>query len=189
MFAKPTLFAIILCFAISCSASVADDNRLLTELNNEAVIAIKGKNWTEAIVKLERALQLDPSYAEAQSNLAIANLSIASQLDEDKQYSRALKHYHHAAYYTSEKVRANSLDSITVKADAVVEKLGKNPDVAKDRIALGDLALSQADFISAAVEYGAAQKLADNDAIKAKIKDIQILLKRNKLLLDKAVPQ
>lgn len=183
MFVRSTTAALFAIVAL-CSAAFADDKQLIVELNNEAVVAINGKNWTEAILKLERALELDRTYTLARINLATANYYMGEELEQSGQFRRALKHYRHAGYYVTDNNPVFTKVTACAKADGVIRKMGKRPDNAADRLELGDAANTQADFIGAAVEYEAAQKLASSSDTTAKLKSAYQLLKSNKLMVD-----
>jgi Tfp pilus assembly protein PilF len=89
--ARRVFTAICLCLAFA-SASVAADQRGDAQKQVEFGIQVAQKGlWREAIYRWERATQLDPSYAAAYNNLAVA-YEHEGQLDKARQaYEKAIE--------------------------------------------------------------------------------------------------
>jgi|GEM_PF-652782 len=148
----------------------------LMELNNDALKAINSQNYQMAIEKLEKAIHLDPTYKNAQTNLGIAYTKYASLQDEPME---ALKHLHRA-------VILDPNNSMTQqKLSDNFEKMGKNSKLYSDRVAIGDLCRKTADFVGAIVEYGEGLKIKDDYALHEKLGDVYRVRDEN----DKAIEQ
>lgn len=122
----------------------------LNNLNNQAVIAINDSNYEFAVRKLEEALKMDPTYASAKSNLAIAYNNYALQLQGQSRTEEAMKILHRAFAIdpTNEKTKTN--------LEAIIQIMGKNPTSFKDRVDLANRCLAIGDPIGAKIEYEAA---------------------------------
>jgi lipoprotein NlpI len=138
-------------------------------LNNQGVVALKKENWHGAFDKFEDALKIDPSYAVARENLAIAHSNYALSL-RTKNSVDSLKHFHQAGYLEPK----NAFFSTELRA--MIKLMGKNPDSFRDRVALGDQAKTDGDTVGAVVEYGAALKLKEDRQIHKKLGDEYRLL-------------
>jgi FOG: TPR repeat len=128
----------------------ADLAATLNNLNNQAVIAINDSNYEFAVRKLEEALKIDPSYASAKSNLAIAYNNYALQLQGQSRTEEALKILHRAYAIdpTNEKTKTN--------LEAIIQIMGKSPTSFKDRVDLANRCVTIGDAIGAKIEYEAA---------------------------------
>lgn len=128
----------------------ADLAATLNNLNNQAVIAINDSNYEFAVHKLEEALKMDPTYASAKSNLAIAYNNYALQLQGQNRTEEALKILHRAYAIDpmNEKTRTN--------LEAIIQIMGKSPASFKDRVDLANRCVTIGDAIGAKIEYEAA---------------------------------
>jgi len=86
------VFAAVLCCLALSSASAAADQRGDAQKQVEFGIQVAQKGlWREAIYRWERATQLDPSYAAAYNNLAVA-YEHEGQLDKARAaYEKAIE--------------------------------------------------------------------------------------------------
>ncbi len=152
---------------LSPQAYAANDPRLV-ELNNEGVRALNSNNYQLAIQKFEEALKIDSSYSKAKENLAIAynnyGLSLTSNPKE------AIKLFHKALYLSPG--NTTSINNL----DGIIGYLNKNPNSAKDRVALGDAARLAGDFQGAAVEYEAAGRIQPDPKTFSKLGDVYRVL-------------
>lgn len=82
------LLAAILAFAPPASADARSDSKAQVEFGIK--VAQNGL-WKEATYRWEKAVQLDPTYAQAWNNLAIGYEHDGRFDDADKSYQRALK--------------------------------------------------------------------------------------------------
>ena len=89
MTSRDVLLAVLLFFALSTPA-VAQDREARRQVQFGIDVAQRGL-WREAIYRWERALELDPSYAQAHNNLGIA-FEHQGELDKARlAYERALE--------------------------------------------------------------------------------------------------
>lgn len=130
-------------------------------LNNNAVVAIADNNYEVAIKKLEEALKIDPTYQQARTNLAIAYNNYGLQLKDRP--DEAIKVFHKAFALDpgNEKTKVN--------LDTIIQYMGKNPKVFKDRLDLGNKALAQGDRLGARIEYEAALLIKPDPIIQQKL--------------------
>ena len=154
------LFALVLsgsaCFARDVGAA-SPTVSAATESNNEGVKALSAGDYSLAIQKLEAALKLNPDYAMARMNLAIAHSNLGLQLRSNPK--EALREFHKALFL-------NGSNEVTQKnAAGMIKALGKNPDSFDDRVQLAQDARTSGDFVGAIVEYNAALKLKDDRKI------------------------
>ena len=71
---------------------VLDNDRDLAEAQVEFGIRVaQNKLWREATYRFEKAVEIDPTYAAAWNNLAIAYEEQGNFRDADKAYERAVK--------------------------------------------------------------------------------------------------
>lgn len=128
----------------------ADLAATLNNLNNQAVIAINDSNYEFAVRKLEEALKIDPTYASAKSNLAIAYNNYALQLQGQNRTEEALKILHRA--YAIDPTNAKTKTNL----EAIIQIMGKSPTSFKDRVDLANRCVTIGDAIGAKIEYEAA---------------------------------
>jgi len=153
---------------IMTPAVFAADNARLVELNNEGVRALNNNNYQLAIQKFEEALKLDSNYAKAKENLAIAYNNYGLSLQGNAK--EAIKLFHKALYLSPG--NSTSINNL----DGIIGYLGKNPNSAKDRIALGDAARLAGDFQGAVVEYEAAGRIQADPKTFSKLGDVYRVL-------------
>ncbi|MBS2009575.1 MAG: tetratricopeptide repeat protein [Cyanobacteria bacterium SZAS TMP-1] len=140
------------------------DPEMLKQLNNDGVKALNAQNYQLAIQKLEQALQLNPNYERAKTNLAVAynNYGLVFQNNP----TEAIKYFHKACL-----LDPNSVTS-TTNLNGIIQKMGKNPRDFATRVALGDACRKSADFVGAIVEYREAVKIKPDAAINEKLGDV-----------------
>jgi len=89
MFARPLSLAIAIAVATALPASAQDRGAAKQQVEFGIQVAQKGL-WREAIYRWERATQLDPTYAPAFNNLAVA-YEQGGQLDKAREaYEKAI---------------------------------------------------------------------------------------------------
>lgn len=130
-------------------------------LNNNAVVAIADNNYETAIKKLEEALKIDPTYQQARTNLAIAYNNYGLQLKDRPDDAIKVFHKAFALDPQNEKTRVN--------LDTIIQYMGKNPKVFKDRLDLGNKALNQGDRLGARIEYEAALAIKPDPITQQKL--------------------
>ncbi len=130
-------------------------------LNNRAVVAINDNNYEGAIKELEEALKIDPTYQQARTNLAIAYNNYGLQLKNKPE--EAIKIFHKA--YALDP----SNDKTKVNLDTIIQYMGKNPKVFKDRLDLGNRAVSQGDMSGARIEFEAALAIKPDPIVQQKL--------------------
>jgi Flp pilus assembly secretin CpaC len=156
------------------STSDFSDTASLITLNNEAVIAINATDYARAIKLLEKALKWSPTYKTARINLAIAYNNFGLTLQNKP--AEAISYFHRAIYLDA------SNDTTKGNLEGIIRKLGKNPDSFNDRVALADDALLKNDTRGGIVEYEAALRLKEDQALRAKLSEaIKALEKSTKI--------
>jgi tetratricopeptide (TPR) repeat protein len=156
---------------LSSQPSVAHTSSKVIRLNNEGVDALKTEDFRIAIDKLTAALNIDPGYRLARTNLSTAhnNYGLAIR-DENK--IEALKHFEQAQYLLENDhpvVQANLLGMMRV--------MGKDPDSFTDRVELGNQDKLEGDLVGAVVQYRAALKLKRDPEIHRRLVNVYRLLK------------
>jgi Flp pilus assembly protein TadD len=86
---RVTSFALA-CFVVA-SAAWAEDRSAAKEQVDFGIKVAQNGLWREALYRWERAVQLDPTYAEAWNNLAIAYEQAGRFDDARKAYETAIK--------------------------------------------------------------------------------------------------
>jgi tetratricopeptide (TPR) repeat protein len=143
----------------------------LITLNNKGVRAMNASdNWL-AMEFLEKALTLDPSYKTARINLAIAYNNSGLTLRDRP--AEAIAYFHYAVYIAPDNLACKD------NLKAIILKLGKDPDVFEDRVALGNEALRKDDTRGGIVEYEAALKIKEDSAVRAKLSAAVAALKKS----------
>jgi len=130
-------------------------------LNNKAVVAIADNNYELAIKHLEDALKIDNRYQQARANLAIAYNNYGLQLKDRP--DEAIKVFHKALALdpANEKTKTN--------LDTIIQYMGKNPKVFKDRLDLGNKAIAQGDKLGARIEWEAALSIKPDPIVQQKL--------------------
>jgi Tfp pilus assembly protein PilF len=88
LFRALALFAAIVAFASPASADARSESKAQVEFGIK--VAQSGL-WKEATYRWEKAVEIDPSYAQAWNNLAIGYEHAGRFEDAEKAYQRALK--------------------------------------------------------------------------------------------------
>jgi len=83
--------AIAFAFVLVASAAAAEDRSAAKEQVDFGIKVAQNGLWREALYRWERAVQLDPTYAEAWNNLAIAYEHSGRFDDARKAYETAIK--------------------------------------------------------------------------------------------------
>ena len=163
-FATRVIVALFLVVSAAVLSSSATPRQDAIKFNDAGVLALNKGDFQTAIANLKLALDADSSYQLAAENLAIAynnyGLSLTSKPLE------ALAQFHRALFYQS--------DNPTTKAnmDGVIGLMNKNPGSFDARVALGDQALEQHDYIGAFIEYKQALAIKDDPEVTRKLKTI-----------------
>jgi Flp pilus assembly protein TadD len=89
MFLRPA--TIVFVAVLTASAVFADDRSAAKEQVDFGIKVAQNGLWREAQYRWERAVQLDPTYAEAWNNLAIAYEHAGKFDDARKAYETAIK--------------------------------------------------------------------------------------------------
>jgi tetratricopeptide (TPR) repeat protein len=168
-----TLLLALLGACVTVSASELDPRNP----NNEAVTAIKEKKWQIAITKLVEAIQRDPTFYWPRSNLVVAHRSWALELKAQGKIKDSLREFHEASYALRicKKMRETPYDlhsDLTKDIDALLLKLGKDPQSFAHRVELGDEYVSLGEFPSAAIEYEAALQIRHDPEVENKLRAI-----------------
>ncbi len=162
----------------SCSAALAqsvDQNELLG-LNNQGVSCINKEDFKSAIVFLEKAVALDPTYKFGRKNLSIAYNNYAIKLVDTPL---------EAAKYLHKAVLLSPTDELTQKNLAgIIQKMGKDPKKFDDRVALGDSCRKVSDFVGAIVEYLAALDIRESARVRENLGDVYRVRSENDHAID-----
>ncbi len=150
-------------------ANAQQIDSLVLESNNLGVRDLnKGDTWS-AIQNFEQALRIDPSYELARKNLAIALNNHALKL-RSSNVEEAIRYFHAALFQDPKNpTTRNNLDES-------IRKIGKDPQLFKDRLALGDKAWEEQDYKGAKVEYQIAASIETNDSVREKLKSVDEVL-------------
>jgi hypothetical protein len=146
-----------------------EDGKTVIQLNNDGIKALNQGNTKAAKEKFEAALKEDPSYSLARANLGIAHNNYGLQL-KTQDIEKAIGHFHTALFYSPKNVTAKD------NLESAIRVIGKNPKSFKDRVELGDKALSEKDFVSAKVEYEAALSIGTGAEVEKKLKNAEEML-------------
>jgi tetratricopeptide (TPR) repeat protein len=147
------------------NALAADDSQAaVIDLNNQGVIELTAGHYAMAIKNFESALKLDRNYELARDNLAIAFNN--EGLAERGHPKDALKLFHRAMLINE--------DSPTTRQNmaGILRVMGRNPSDYQERISQAESALHLGDYIDAAVEYGEALRLHEDQDIRNKRDDL-----------------
>ncbi|MGH9371944.1 MAG: tetratricopeptide repeat protein [Vicinamibacterales bacterium] len=82
---------LLFAFVLQASAVVAEDRGAAKEQVDFGIKVAQNGLWREALYRWERAVDLDPTYAEAWNNLAIAYEHAGRFDDARKAYETAIK--------------------------------------------------------------------------------------------------
>lgn len=151
-----SIFLLVICCYIPVAIATSPE---AVNLQDEGVQAISRGDFPLAIQKLEDALRIDPSYKPAKENLIIAFNKYGLQLQPEEAIEQFYK-----AYFLN---RSNDITRFNL--EAVIKRLGKNPQLFEDRVALGDAAISKGRIIGAIIEYETALSMQDDPAIRQKL--------------------
>jgi tetratricopeptide (TPR) repeat protein len=149
--------------SLGAPAALADSNQVIS-LNNAGVQALNAGNIQVAIQKFQQALQIDPNYQLARTNLSIAHNNYGLQLKNDPK--AALKEFHQALYLDPTNATTKS------NVEGIIRMMGKNPRSAEDRMALGEEARKSGDFVGAIIEFTEATKIKDDPKVHVTLGDI-----------------
>lgn len=153
---------------------LSDEYKLEVQtLNDEAVRALKKKDYELAFEKFEAALRLDRKNLTVRKNLATAHHNLGLYLaSKERKPQEGLRELHKAIYLDVE-------NKTTIKnADNIIRKLDLDPERFEDRVELGDKARDGNDPEGAFIEYTQALKIKDDKAVRKKLgKAMKILAK------------
>jgi tetratricopeptide (TPR) repeat protein len=149
-------------------------NADLAKLNNRAARAIKAGEFASAISILEELTKKKPNYTYAKDNLATAynNQGMKFAVDNPEQ---SAAQFRKAMFYSSQQATTRR------NLNSMLTQMGKDPESAKVRIAIGDELKSQKDYKGAFVEYMEAMRLKDGADAREKIAEVCALLETEKL--------
>lgn len=149
-------------------------NADLAKLNNRAARAIKAGEFASAISILEELTKKKPNYTYAKDNLATAynNQGMKFAVDNPEQ---SAAQFRKAMFYSSQQATTRR------NLNSMLTQMGKDPESAQVRIALGDELKAQKDYKGAFVEYMEAMRLKDGTDARAKIAEVCALLETEKL--------
>ncbi len=146
------------------------------DLNNAGVKALNAQNFQLAIQKLEQAVRVDPSYALARENLAIAYNNYGLQLQNNPK--EAIKQFHKALFYNPNNATTQA------NLEGIIRYMGKNPRSFADRVALGNEARRNLDFEGAMIEYSAALQIKDDPKVHVALGDVYRVRDMNAKAID-----
>lgn len=170
---KKSIFTTATILLLLPLSGIAADNitREVIELNNNGVLCLERQEFDQAILFLNKAVQKDPSYKLARTNLAIAMNNKGLHVYE-KGYTEKSLQLMEASYFndpTNKTTRYN--------LDGLIKILKLNPDSPIDRCGLSGKAALRGDGTSAWLELCVAFEKLTN------------LLFPSKTLLQKAEPE
>lgn len=153
---------------------LSDEYKLEVEtLNDEAVRALKKKNYELAFEKFEAALRLDKKNMTVRKNLSTAHNNLGLYLaGAKKDPHEGLKELHKAIYFDAENKATRK------NADSIIRQLDLDPGRFEDRVELGDKARDENDLEGAAIEYAQALKIQDDKAVRKKLGKAMKLLEK-----------
>lgn len=159
-----------------CVAAAASNDQVI-RLNNDGVNFLKQNNFAAAVKKFEEALRLDPTYALARDNLAIAYNNYGISMQNNPQ--GAIVNFHRSLFYKPGD--ATGMQNLNV----TIQNLGKNPGNFKDRVDLGKEARKAGEVEGAIVEFAEALKLKNDPKLRVELGKLY----RVKDQVDKAIEQ
>jgi len=133
-------------------------------LNNAGVLALNKRDFKTAIANLKLALDTDPTYGVAAENLSIAYNNYGLTLNSNPE--DALAQFHRAVFYNSGDQTAKE------NMEGVIRLMKKDPTSFNVRVAFGDQAAAQQDYIGAFIEYKQALSIKEDPAVTGKLKAI-----------------
>ena len=134
------------------------------ELNNQAVCLLESRGYERAIMTLQNAIIMDPSYKTAFSNIAIAYNNLG--LSQRKNPPLAIRSFHKAWYLDPD-------NQVTVKnLNIMLRVAGRDVTNFDDRVALGDKAREERDIAGSIMEYKAALQIREDKNVRAKLEEV-----------------
>ena len=88
---KKTAVLALLALALSAMPASAQDRKAAREQNDFGIRVARQGLWREAVFRWERAVELDPTYAAAFNNLAIAYETMGEFARAKQAYERAVE--------------------------------------------------------------------------------------------------
>lgn len=135
------------------------------DLNDQGVKALEAQQFNQAIRLFNEALLIDKDYQIARDNLSIAYNNYAIHLHIKPE--AAIDKLHKALYIDPE-------NELTRKnLNKLLGRIGKNPEDVKVRTELAEKAFSEKRFLDALVEYREAARIEEDDAISARIEQLE----------------
>lgn len=134
------------------------------ELNNQAVCLLESRDYERAIMTLQNAIIMDPSYKTAFSNIAIAYNNLG--LSQRKNPPLAIRSFHKAWYLDPD-------NQVTIKnLNIMLRVAGRDVTNFDDRVALGDKAREERDIAGSIMEYKAALQIREDKDVRAKLEEV-----------------
>lgn len=134
------------------------------ELNKQAVCLLESRGYERAIMTLQNAIIMDPSYKTAFSNLAIAYNNLG--LSQRKNPPQAIRSFHKAWYLDPD-------NRVTVKnLNIMLRVAGRDVTNFDDRVALGDKAREERDIAGSIMEYKAALQIREDKDVRGKLEEV-----------------
>lgn len=145
----------------------------LAKLNNRAARAIKSGEFESAIKILEDIAKKKPNYKYAKENLATAynnqGLKFAGTSPE-----QSAEQFRKAMFYSQQQ------STTRTNLNAMLKTMGKDPESAQVRIALGDQLKAQRDYRGAFVEYMEALRLKNGEEARGRVAEVCALIDTEK---------
>jgi len=191
---------ISLLLTASMLASVEDcgaQSLSAVHLNDEGVNALKrisrphgyaenatDNDWQSIFDKFESALKLDPSFAVARKNLAVAHNNFALFLASSKQNpTESLKQFHESLFIEPDPSTESCMETV------IRGYFKLDPKCFNDRVVLGDRARTDNDVAGAIVEYRAALELKEDPEVRKKLKDVYGLIGDKEKAIQESKPE
>lgn len=149
-------------------------NADLAKLNNRAARAIKAGEFASAISILEELTKKKPNYTYAKDNLATAynNQGMKFAVNNPEQ---SAEQFRKAMFYSTQQATTRT------NLNSMLKQMGKDPESAEVRIALGDELKAKKDYKGAFVEYMEATRLEGGADARGKIAEVCALMETEQL--------
>lgn len=149
-------------------------NADLAKLNNRAARAIKAGEFASAITILEELTKKKPNYTYAKDNLATAynNQGMKFAVNNPEQ---SAEQFRKAMFYSSQQATTRT------NLNSMLKQIGKDPESAEVRMAIGDELKAKKDYKGAFVEYMEATRLEGGEAARGKIAEVCALMETEQL--------
>jgi tetratricopeptide (TPR) repeat protein len=166
-----TAISALVVFSNCTIEAICQEMEECARINNEGVRALNAKQYDQAIKLFEVSLKVKPDYSIAKDNLIIVHLRRGIQLRSEGKLEESLRELHMVAIDT------HHWDD---ELSQTIKKLGKNPNLFEDRVALASAAQDKGDLDGAVVEYLAALNLKKDAEISSRLEKAQVALANRK---------